>query len=266
MAIEDVSGKALTELLSLRGRKAVVTGGARGLGRAIGSRLAEAGATVLLADRDEPAAVAAAAELNALRSGQVLASVVDVARGDSVATLAEDAVNRMGQIDIWINNAGIFPSKPLLDMKDDDWDRVLEINLRGVFVGCREAARKMVAQGHGGTIINIASVAGYRGVGAGVAAYVASKHGVRGLTSQLAVELAPHAIRVLGVAPSLIMTEGVRQAQSGRVPQNSSGSGLLGRSGVPDDVARVVLFCVSDLALFMTGATIPVDAGRLSLG
>ncbi len=265
MAIADVSDQALGDLLSLRNRHAVVTGGARGLGKAIGSRLAEAGATVLLADRDYEAAKHSAAELSDSRHAQVLSATVDVADGRSVAALADEAMKRLGRIDIWVNNAGIFPSKPLLQMTDEDWDSVLDINLRGVFLGCREAARRMITAGNPGTLINIASVAGYRGICAGVSHYVASKHGVRGVTSQLAVELAPHDIRVLAVAPALIMTEGVKEAQARR-PQQPSGIGMQGRAGVPDDVARVVVFCASDLSLFMTGSTIPVDGGRLSLG
>jgi NAD(P)-dependent dehydrogenase (short-subunit alcohol dehydrogenase family) len=266
MAIADVSHRALIDLLSLQGRNAVVTGGARGLGKAIGSRLSEAGAVVLLADRDVNAVVAAAAELSKLRSARVLAASVDVTAPESVTALASEATQQLGRIDIWINNAGIFPSKPLLEQTDDDWDRVLNVNLRGLFIGCREAARQMVKAGNAGIIINMASVAGFRGISAGISAYVASKHGVRGVTSQLAVELAPHGIRVLGIAPALILTEGVEAAQSGRAAQSTAGVGILGRPGVPDDVARVVLFCVSDLALFMTGSTLLVDGGRLSLG
>jgi NAD(P)-dependent dehydrogenase (short-subunit alcohol dehydrogenase family) len=192
---------------------------------------------------------------------------VDVADGDSIVQLAATATKSLGGIDIWINNAGIFPSQPLLEMSDAAWDRVLDVNLRGAFIGAREAARCMIAGGGGGVIVNVASVAGFRGIGPGISHYVASKHGMRGLTSQLAVELAPYAIRVLGVAPTSIKTEGVLSMpamQSDDMDRRLNT--LLGRPGVPDDVARVVLFCVSDLALFMTGSTLIVDAGRLSLG
>jgi NAD(P)-dependent dehydrogenase (short-subunit alcohol dehydrogenase family) len=124
----------------------------------------------------------------------------------------------------------------------------------------------MIGAGHGGVLINVASTAGFKGVRADIAHYVASKHGVRGLTRQLALELAPNGIRVLAVAPTLIVTEGVMASQ-----QKSTATGAeihtvpnrLGRIGVPDDVARVVLFCASELSLFMTGSTLPVDAGEL---
>ena len=194
----------------------------------------------------------------------MIAEFIDVADSRSIVRTADAAVERLGGIDIWINNAGIFPTAPALEMTDQEWDRVLNINLRGTFVGCREAARRMIAAGHGGVIVNVASVAGFRGIGPGIAHYVASKHGVRGLTSQLAIELAQHEIRVLGVAPTTIKTEGVL-ANLGNDPGGRTNS-MLGRAGVPDDVARVVLFCSSDMAMFMTGSTVLVDAGRLSLG
>lgn len=270
MPIADVSSKTLYELISLQGRRAVVTGAARGLGKAIAARLAEAGAAVLLADLDGEAADRAAAALrNGARAGQVvqiIAARADVADGDSIVELAATATKLLGGVDIWINNAGIFPTQPLLEMSDESWDRVLDVNLRGAFIGSREAARCMIAGGRGGVIVNVASVAGFRGVGPGISHYVASKHGVRGLTSQLAVELAPHAIRVLGVAPTIIKTEGVLSAPAMQKDADRKLRTLLGRAGVPDDVARVVLFCVSDLALLMTGSTLIVDAGRLSLG
>ncbi len=266
MAIADVSSQSLTQLLSLQGRRAVVTGAGRGLGKAICNRLAEAGARVLVADLDTKAAERTAAELSTVHAATLQSAHVDVSHGDSIAQLAATAVERFGGIDIWINNAGIFPVKPLLDTTDEEWDRVLDINLRGVFIGCREAARRMIAAGHGGVIVNLSSVAGLRGVAPGITAYVSSKHGVCGATNQLAVELAPHGIRVLGVAPTTIRTEGVLANQSATVDIEAMLHSSLGRAGVPDDVARVVLFCVSDMAVFMTGSILAVDAGRLALG
>ena len=157
-------------------------------------------------------------------------------------------------------------------MDVSQWDRVLDVNLTGTFLGAQEAARRMVATGVGGAIINITSTAGFRAAGPGVAHYVASKHAVRGLTKSLAVELGPYGIRVLRVAPTLVETPGIDE---GRAAFEAAGLGdlldqmaarlPLGRVGVPDDVARVVLFCASDLAIFMTGSTVAVDAGDLSL-
>jgi NAD(P)-dependent dehydrogenase (short-subunit alcohol dehydrogenase family) len=156
----------------------------------------------------------------------------------------------------------------LLELSEEDWDDVLDVNLRGTFLGAREAARVMVAGGRGGVIVNITSTGAHRVESAGAAHYVASKFGVRGLTQALAVELGPHGIRVLAVAPTVTLTPGLEQERSGL---QASGFALeelgpslpLGRVAVPDDIARVVLFCASDLSLLMTGSTLLVDAGEL---
>ena len=268
--IPDVSSVPLPALLSLEGRRAVVTGGAMGIGYAIARRLAEAGAAVVVGDLADAATPAAtvAADCDA----HVVGTHLDVRDPASIAACADFAVAELGGLDVWINNAGIFPSAPVLDMTDEQWDRVLEVNLRGTFVGARESARRMVAAGHGGVIVNIASTAGYQAGGPGLSHYVASKHGVRGLTKSLAVELGPLGIRVLAVAPTLIETPGVdagaeafRAAGLGDVIDAYAERLALGRVGVPDDVARVVLFCATDLALFMTGSTLLVDAGDIAL-
>jgi NAD(P)-dependent dehydrogenase (short-subunit alcohol dehydrogenase family) len=153
-------------------------------------------------------------------------------------------------------------------MSPEVWDQVMAVNLRGVFLGSREAARGMIASGSGGVIVNVASTAGFKGVAPGLGAYVTSKHGVRGATKQMALELAPHGIRVLGVAPTFCVTEGNLAAMAAN-PNPNPGADIaamvgsrLGRVGVPDDIARVVLFCVSDLSIFMTGSTLLADAGE----
>jgi NAD(P)-dependent dehydrogenase (short-subunit alcohol dehydrogenase family) len=262
-AIRDVSGSALPDLLDLSGRVAVVTGGAHGIGRACCARLAEAGALVVVADLDDTAARAGTAG-----GARLTAAWVDVRDAASVRQLVERTVAEHGRLDVWVNNAGVYPVSPLLELSERDWDEVLELNLRGTFIGAREAARAMIPGGEGGVIVNIASTAAYRADAPGAAHYVASKFGVRGLTQALALELGPHGIRVLGVAPTVTVTPGL-QAQ--REPLEEAGFELeslgprlpLGRVAVPDDIARVVLFCATDLSLLMTGATLPVDAGEL---
>jgi NAD(P)-dependent dehydrogenase (short-subunit alcohol dehydrogenase family) len=272
MSIAEVSGKTLDELVSLKGRRAVVTGGGRGLGKAIALRLAEAGADVLIGDIDEDLAHQAAADVAQRYGVRAVGAAMDVADSASVAAAADRAVGELGGVEVWINNAGIFPSIPLLEMSDADWDKVFDVNARGVFIGAREAARRMSGAGTGGVIVNIVSTAGFRASAPGLAAYVGSKHAARGLTRELAVELAPLGIRVLGVAPSYVPTEGnllmLRQALAaagmpeGQEPPTAlMGTGPVGRPGVPDDIARVVLFCASDLAAFMTGSTLLADGG-----
>jgi NAD(P)-dependent dehydrogenase (short-subunit alcohol dehydrogenase family) len=267
MAIADVSDVPVSELLSLKGRGAVVTGGAQGLGRGIARRLAEAGADVLIGDVNLELANKAADDLAQAYGGKVIAAQMDVADSASVSAIADQAVAQFGSLDIWVNNAGIYPNIRLLDMTDEVWNRVMDINLRGVFAGCREAARRMVDAGKGGVIVNVASTAGFKGVAPGVVAYVTSKHGVVGMNKQLAIELAPDNIRVLGVAPTFCDTEGNAAALQ-KLPERvrteiaATVSSTLGRIGTPDDIGRVVLFCASDMAIFMTGSTLLVDAGE----
>lgn len=267
--IADVSGHSIAKLVSLGGRTAVVTGGGRGLGKAIAQRLCEAGANVLIADIDGGLASAAAADLASRYSGNAIGVFMDVADTASVTAAADLAVESFGAIDIWVNNAGIFPSVRIPEMTDELWDKVLGVNGRGVFVGSREAAKRMIAAGRSGVIVNIASTAGFKGVAPGLAAYVSSKHAVRGLTKQMALELAPQGIRVLGVAPTYCVTEGNILAASEHPQLTNSGKEIpamltsrLGRVGVPDDIARAVLFCASDMSIFMTGSTLLVDAGE----
>lgn len=274
MPIKDVSGQSLQQLVSLEGRVAVVTGGARGIGFAIARRLAEAGANVLIGDLDVPGAEAGAAKLTQEFGKRAVGVALNVGEEDSITALAERAVTEFGHLDIWVNNAGIFPGSPTVDQTVEIWDRVQDINLRGSFIGAREAGKRMIAQTpKGGVIVNIASVSGYSGR-PGLAAYVASKHGVVGLTKSLGVEWGPHGIRVLGIAPTGVSTPGVQErkkeatgAELERILEleKKVGDALpLRRLGVPDDIARVVLFCASDLSMLMTGSTLLVDAGALA--
>ncbi len=271
--VADVTEHSIAELVSLAGRTAVVTGGAQGLGQGIARRLAEAGANVLIGDRNEAQANVAAADLDARYPGTVTAAAMDVSDSASVAAVARQASAQFGGIDIWVNNAGIFPSiaiTDMADMADEDWDRVFTVNARGTFLGTREAVRAMTAQRRGGVIVNVASLAGLNGISPGLAAYVSSKHAVVGLTRQLSHACAPQRIRVLAVAPSFMVTEGnmammqqdprIAEAAAEHIP--SMFSSKLGRVGVPDDIARAVLFCASDMSIFMTGTTIVVDAGE----
>lgn len=268
--IRDVSDKSIAELVSLADRNAVVTGGGQGLGKGIARRLAEAGANVLIGDIEGERAERSAADLDAIFPGRVIGVRMDVSETASITAAVETVRDRFGGIDIWVNNAGVFPNIPVLEMSDETWDRVNAVNARGTFVGSREAARAMVEVGQGGVIVNIASLAGVRGIAPGLAAYVGSKHAVVGLTRQMALELAPQNIRVLAVAPTFIVTEGnqamIREdpnlAERAAIDIPSMLTSKLGRVGVPDDIARAVLFAASDMSVFMTGSVLMVDAGE----
>jgi len=264
--IPDHSARSLTDLLSLVGRRAVVTGGARGIGAAIVARLAEAGADVIAADLDLVAAQGWADEVTSRGAGRVIAASVDVADSATLARVADQCVTALGGLDIWVNNAGIYPTTgPAIEATDTFIDRMLEVNVRGTFAGAREAAHRMAA---GGVIVNLASTAGFRAA-VGISAYVASKHAVVGLTKNLAIELGGRDVRVVGVAPGVIDTPGVQDqlaplAAAGLDVGARMSRTLLGRAGQPDDVARVVTFLVSDLAAWVTGDVIAVDAGSLA--
>jgi len=270
MAVKDVTSKSLHELVSFAGRSAVVTGAAWGLGKATVRRLAEAGASVLIADLDAEKAANTAQELMQEYGGKVLSIEMDASDPQAITAAADFAVKEFGNIDIWVNNAGVPSHSPLLDLTDEAFDKVQAINLRGTFVGAREAARRMIAAARGGVIVNVASLAGVSGISASQAAYVASKHGVVGLTRQMAIELAQHDIRVLGVAPGVSLTEKTmfladwdeETARKSGIP--GIGGSRLGRHGVADDMARTILFCASDMSMFMTGTTLVVDGGILA--
>ncbi|MFH5877242.1 SDR family NAD(P)-dependent oxidoreductase [Arthrobacter sp. NA-172] len=267
-AFADVSATPVAELLSLTGRQAVVTGGAQGLGKAIAWRLAEAGSNVLIGDVNAERARVAADEISQRFSVQALGVAMDVTSSESVQAGASAAAEEFGGIDIWVNNAGIFPSVPVLETPDHTWEQVFAVNTRGVFNGSREAARHMTGGKSGGVIINIISTAGFTGTAPGLSAYVGSKHAVRGMTKQMALEFAPLGIRVLGVAPTFVPTEGNMAAAAAHPPSEPGGTmavmtnSLIGRIGTPDDIARVVLFCASDLSTIMTGSTLLADAGQ----
>ena len=265
LVARDASVLPFERLLSLEGRAAVITGAARGIGLAIARRFAQAGASLLLTDVDETALVAAAAQLGGARVRWAAHDVTDPQATEAVADLA---VEELGSLDIWVNNAGVYPPLDPVDVAKDEFQRVLDINVTGVQLGMGAAVRRMrMPPARGGVILNIASTAAFRGHGA----YSASKWAVRGLTKGLAPEVGPDGIRVLAIAPSITATPGVQALrEAGGAPMRARMAGVagripLGRTGVPDDVARLALFLAGDCAAFMTGVTVVVDGGSLSV-
>jgi NAD(P)-dependent dehydrogenase (short-subunit alcohol dehydrogenase family) len=242
----------------MTGRNAIVTGAGRGIGFGIAARLLEAGANVLLADRGD-SAERAVDTLSATR-GKVIAASADVTDPDAGASLVQRCVDELGAVDVLVNNAGIYPLAPFVDVTAQLYDDIMAVNLRALFFVSQAVAQRMIAQGTGGTIVNMASQDGFRPTLPGLAPYGASKAGVLELTRNMALELAPHGIRVVSVAPGVIMTEGTRagleqgaNALDARIP--------LGRVGTPDDIATVVTFLASPAASYVTGENVLVDGG-----
>ena len=241
----------------LSGRVAVVTGGSRGIGLAVARALVQDGASVVVSGRDAARLESAVAELEAL-GGAVLAVTSDASRREDVDALIEATRERFGRIDVLVNNAGITRDQLLVRMKDDDWDRVMETNLRGVFLLTRAAGKAMMRQ-RSGRIINMASTAGAMG-NAGQVNYSAAKAGVIGLTKAAARELAHWNILVNCVAPGLVETDmtaaipaEAREALLQQVP--------LKRMGTAREVAEAVRFLAGDGGAYVTGQVIHVNGG-----
>ena len=262
---------AIADMLDLSGRTALVTGGAMGIGAAIVRRLAEAGADVLVCDRDSAAAEQVCKVLAAHGHG-VRAAGADVSSEADVARVVEEAMGWTGRLDYLVNNAGIYPNTPVLEMNAEEFDRVIAVNLRGVFLTCRMVADVMIGQGDGGRIVNVTSVDALHPSAVGLAHYDASKHGVWGFTKNLARELAPHGIWVNAVAPGGIQTPGVEAVQHAAAGEDVEMATVLeafqaripmGRLGEPDEIATVALFLLSGMARYMTGAQVVVDGGML---
>jgi 2-deoxy-D-gluconate 3-dehydrogenase len=259
--------QSLQQILDLTGKTAVVTGGAMGIGYGIAFRFAEAGANVILADRQLAAAEKSAAQLQT-KGWKARAVQADVSLCEDVHKLMDKAVRAYGSVDILVNNAGIYPNVPVLQLAEQDFDRIFAINLGGVFLCTQSAAVQMIKQGKDGRIINITSVDAIHPSMVGLAAYDASKHGVWGFTKNVALELAPHGIWVNAIAPGGINTPGTGAGQpASREMQQQialfAAKIPMRRMGEPDDIGKVALFLASNLASYMTGAQIVVDGGAL---
>lgn len=245
----------------LGGRVAIVTGAARGIGRAIATRLHQDGAAVTFADIDPDAAAAAARAVDP-EGARADSHALDVRDRAAVEGLVAAVAARRGALDIMVANAGVMDRMPLLEMTDEFWHRVLGTNLHGTFLSCQAAARRMVTQGRGGRIVAVASNSGIFG-GRGRAAYGASKAGIINLVQSMAIELAEHGITVNAVAPGPTKTgphmpDEPWPSVKARMP--------LARFGRPEEIAAVAAFLASDDASFVTGHTYAADGGYTIAG
>lgn len=249
----------------LQGKVAVVTGAARGIGLACAQRFVADGAKVVLADIEAGAGEAAAEALRA-EGGEALFVHGDLTRREALDALVIETVNHFGGLDILVSNAGIAKATPFLEIADEEFDRVMAINLRAAFMGGQAAARQMVKQGRGGVIINMSSVNALLAI-PGLVAYACSKGAMNQLTKVMAVELAPHGIRVVAIGPGTIMTALARDAVFGDPDARHKvlSRTPIGRAGEPEEVASVAAFLASSDASYITGQTIYPDGGRLAL-
>lgn len=246
--------------MGLEGRVAIVTGGARGIGKAIGTALAKEGVDIVVADIDLPTAEETARAIEAL-GVEALALRVDVADRESVQRMVEAVLKRFGRIDILVNNAGICPLRPFEEISEEEWDRVLDVNLKGAFL-CSQAVVKVLRRNGWGRIINIASVAGKIGGVKVGAHYAASKGGMIALTLCLARQYAPYGITVNAIAPATVATDMIKSWPE-EDKRELVASIPLGRLGQPEDVAAAVVFLASDAASFITGEVLDVNGGFL---
>ena len=261
---------SIAQLFDLTGKGAIVTGGALGIGQGIAFRLAEAGASVMISDIDQNAAHETVRRIEK-SGGRAQSIYADAASADDAKKVVKSAIDAFGRLDILINNAGIYPVSPLLQMSEDTWDKVLNLDLKGVFFNSQAAAQEMIKAGRGGKIVNIASTGALRPAG-NTAHYNAAKGGVVMLTKALALELAPYKILVNALAPAAVRTPSQLRASAafakamGGLPPEEPMRRFeeqvpLKRIAEPDDIAKVALFLVSAAADYMTGTMVLVDGG-----
>ena len=257
----------LQKLIDLSGKTAIVTGGAMGIGFGIAYRLAEAGANVIIADLNEEIGKKAVEELCSQGRRAVFLRT-DVANEREDQDAVDFALKTYGFVDILVNNEGIYPIIPVMQMKPADFEKILSVNLKSVFLFTKLVAEAMIRQGRGGKIINITSIDALHPSSVGLAVYDASKHGLLGFTKNTALELAPYNIQVNAIAPGGIATPGTGAGQPPTKEMEAILEKFLAkipmkRMGAPDDIGKVALFLASDMASYMTGSQIVVDGGVL---
>jgi 3-oxoacyl-[acyl-carrier protein] reductase len=244
-------------MAELKDKVAIVTGAGQGIGRGIALAMAKEGAKVVVTDITDKR-FEVAKEIEALGS-QALAVKCDVSNKSDVEGMVKEALNKFGRVDILVNNAGIYPFKPFADMTEQDWDRVLNINLKGVFYCVKAVLPRMIEQRYG-KIINLSSIAGSVVGFPSLVHYSSSKAAILGFTRSLALEVAPHGINVNAIAPGPIDTPGAK-APSPEMAEQTKKMIPLGRMGLPQDIANLAVFLASDKSSFITGQCIVSDGG-----
>lgn len=247
-------------VIDLKGKVAVITGSARGIGRSVAEKLAAAGANIVITDILEEVGEATAKEIANTYGVETMFVSGNVASSESMAELAKAVLDKFGQVDVLVNNAGITRDGLFMRMKEEDFDLVLNINLKGAY-NCTQAFFKSMIKKRSGSIINMASIVGIMG-NAGQVNYSASKAGMIGMTKSLAREAGKRGIRVNAIAPGYIRSE-MTDVLSDDVKQSFMTNIPMGDFGTPEDIANAVLFLASDMSTYITGQTLSVNGGLL---
>ncbi|MFT3711647.1 MAG: SDR family oxidoreductase [Archangium sp.] len=262
----------MTPLFDVTNKNVIITGGAMGIGFGIAKRFVEAGANVLLADLDASKAEQAARQLTTLNQGKAVAFAVDIAAPDAGLKTVDACVRAFGSIDVLINNAGIYPQVPLMQMSADQFDRVLAVNLRGLVMMSKAVGARFIEQKKGGRIINIGSVDSLHPSMVGLAAYDASKGAVLMFTRSFALEMATHGVQVNVILPGGVATEGTNRPLAPGVSAEQARAQMemfikmkipLGRMGQPDEIAGAAIYFASAASSYVTGSSLIIDGGLL---
>lgn len=251
----------MKDIFKLDGKIAIVAGGAGGIGEALAMGLGMHGATVVVSSRNQEAIEKVAKEITEASGNQAIAIASDVTSEDSIKSLIDKVVEKYGKLDILVNAMGMNIKRDAMEYPMQDWDKLFEVNVKGTMIACKFAAQVMKEQ-KGGAIVNLSSVRGIRGYTGGNTGYCATKGAVELITKALALEWAPHNIRVNALGPALVITPGTKHiAENPELAKKYASAVPLGRIGMPEDMVGAVNYLVSDAASFVTGQTIYVDGG-----
>jgi gluconate 5-dehydrogenase len=252
----------MKDMFRLDGKIAVVTGGAGGIGKSLAMGLGIHGATVVVSSRNQESIDDVAREITEASGNEAIAVACDVTDETSAQNLMDTVVKKLGRLDVLINAVGVNIKRDAFEYPMEDWDRLFEVNVKGTMIACKLAGRVMKAQERGGAIVNLSSVRGIRGYTGGNAGYCATKGAVELITKALALEWAPHQIRVNALGPALVITPGTKHiAENPELAKKYASAVPLGRIGMPEDMVGAVIYLASDAASFVTGQTLYVDGG-----
>jgi gluconate 5-dehydrogenase len=251
----------MKNIFKLDGKIAVVTGGAGGIGEALALGLAVHGATVVVSSRNQDAIAAVAKKITDESGREAFAIASDVTDEASIQNLVSQVVKKFGRLDILVNAMGMNIKRDAFEYPMEDWDKIFAVNVKGTMVACK-AAGKVMREQKGGAIVNLSSVRGIRGYTGGNTGYCATKGAVELITRALALEWAPHGIRVNALGPALVITPGTKHiAEDPKLAAKYAAAVPMGRIGMPEDMVGAVIYLVSEAASFVTGQTIYVDGG-----